>query len=404
MTLSTNTIIGILREEKTPPDTRVPLTPKQCKRLLAENPSLQIFVATSPNRCYSDEEYRAEGISIVEDLSHCDILMGVKEVPIDRLIPNKKYLYFSHTIKKQPYNRKLLLKMLELNIQMIDYECLRYENGHRILGFGRFAGIVGAHNGLLDYGRKTDTYALKPAYDCADYAEMKHLYKKIDFPPMRIVITGGGRVAKGAQELIDIAGIQEVSPTDYLTKSYDEAVYTLLDIEKLYRHKEKGDFVRKHFYKYPEQYDCVFAPYIPLTDYMINGIYWSPKAPRFFSLKDMTSADFNIKVIADISCDINGSIPATVCSTKIGDPTFGFDPQTRQKTAPYQAHTVDIMAVDNLPNELPRDASRGFGDKLCQAVIPELLAADSAIVERATISKNGDLGVHYEYLRDYVEG
>ena len=394
---------GVIRECKNPPDSRVPFPPKMCRRVLDKyGDKINLSVQRSPNRCFSDAEYEAENITLVDDVSDCDILFGVKEVPISNLISNKKFLFFSHTIKAQPYNKKLLQSIIKQNIQLIDYECLRYKNGKRIIGFGRFAGIVGAHNGLRDYGLKTGTFSLPEAHKSKDYDEIKAIYNKTKLPNIKIAVTGGGRVSTGAKEVLDLLKIKEVSPKEFLQNSYDEAVYVMLDIEELYRHKENNDFDRRHFYQQPNEYNCIFEPYTKVTDYMINGIYWNPKAPIFFSKADMRAADFKIKVIADITCDINGSIPATTKATIIGDSTFGYDVQTEAEVAPYLPHTVDIMSIDNLPNELPRDASEMFGDALFEHIIPELLATDSEIIEKASIAKNGDLTEKYEYLRDYI--
>ncbi|MGB1205685.1 MAG: NAD(P)-dependent oxidoreductase [Chitinophagales bacterium] len=396
---------GVIRECKNPPDSRVPFPPKMCKQVLDKyGDRISLSVQRSPNRCFSDAEYEAENINLVDDVSDCDILFGVKEVPISNLIANKKFLFFSHTIKAQPYNSKLLQSIIKQNIQLIDYECLRYENGKRIIGFGRFAGIVGAHNGLRDYGLKTGAFSLPEAHKSKDYDEIKAIYDNTKLPNIKIAVTGGGRVSLGAKEVLDILNIKEVSPQDFLQNDYDKPVYVMLDIEELYRHKTDNSFNRKDFYQNPENYDCIFEPYTKETDFMINGIYWNPQAPIFFSKADMRATDFNIKVIADITCDINGSIPATTKATIIGDSTFGYDVQTEAEVAPYLSDTVDIMSIDNLPNELPRDASEMFGTALFNHIIPELLATDSAIIEKASIAKNGDLTEKYEYLRDYANG
>ena len=397
---------GVIRECKTPPDSRVPFPPKICRKVLDKyGDRISLSVQRSPNRCFSDAEYEAENINLVDDVSDCDILFGVKEVPINNLIPNKKFLFFSHTIKAQPYNRTLIQSIISNNIQLIDYECLRYANGKRIIGFGRFAGIVGAHNGLRDYGLKTGTFVFPEAHKSTDYDAIKATYNKTKIPNIKIAITGGGRVSLGAKEVLDLLKIKKVSPQDFLQNTYEKAVYVMLDIEELYQHKSGNAFNRKDFYQNPENYKSIFEPYTKVTDFMINGIYWNPKAPIFFSKADMRAADFSIKVIADITCDINGSIPATTKATVIGDSTFGYDVQTEQEVAPYLADTVDIMSIDNLPNELPRDASEMFGNALFEHIIPELLAAEtSKIIEKASIVKNVDLTKKYEYLRDYVNG
>lgn len=401
----TTLTIGLLKEGKIPPDSRVPLTPQQCAQLLeTHSPQLRIFVAPSPTRCYTDDEYTTLGVPLSADLSNCEVLMGVKEVPIAELIPNKKYLFFSHTIKKQPYNRKLLQAILSKNIQLIDYETLTWENGDRILGFGHFAGIVGAHNGLMTYGKRTGAFELLPAYQYKSYEEIKQYYTTLKLPPIKIAVTGNGRVSKGIKEVLDLLQIEEVSPADYLIKTYNHPVYTVLLSEHLYRSKETKSYNRADFHQNPQNYESNFAPYTQVTDLMMNGIFWHPAAPVFFSKADMRRADFKIRVIADVTCDINGSVPATLRATKIGDPVMGYDPISEQEIAPYQPQSIDVMSIDNLPNELPRDAAAMFGNFLAQFIIPELLKPHSDIIERATVTKNGKLHGKFEYLQDYVDG
>ncbi|HRK28599.1 MAG TPA: NAD(P)-dependent oxidoreductase [Chitinophagales bacterium] len=395
--------LGIIREQKTPPDNRTPLTPQQCQLLQQTFPQLKITVQPSPHRCFTDEEYAQTGIEVSEYLNHCHILLGVKEPPPPTLLSHKTYLFFSHTIKKQPQNRGLLQTVLQKNIQLIDYECLRYTNGKRIIGFGRFAGIVGAHNGLMAYGNRTGLFTLPPAYRCKDFEEIKQIYSHLSLPPIRIVLTGAGRVAMGAKETLDLLKVKHLTPQEYLEHhTWNEPVYVHLQNHQLYRHKERHDYERHDFYRHPERYYCHFEPFTRLTDLMINGIYWDPQAPLFFTKTEMKNPHFSIKVIADITCDINGSIPATLRATEIGNPVMGYNPQTEQEDQPYQPHTIDIMSIDNLPNELPRDASDTFGSLLCEHVIPQLLMPHSSIIEHATITQNGSLTTHFNYLHDYV--
>lgn len=397
--------IGIIREGKTPPDSRVAISPKECKRLLSQLPSLEIKVQASASRCFLDDEFVAEGIPVTDAVSDCDILLGVKEVPVEQLIPNKTYLFFSHTIKKQPHNRKLLQAVVKRKIRLIDYECLTDEKGIRVIAFGRWAGIVGAHNGLYTWGRKTGKLLLKRVIDFKDFEGLKGYYRQITVPPVRTAITGDGRVAGGAMEVLELLKIKRVSPEDYLKETFaEEAVCTQLSPKHVYSHKSGKPFDLHHFFKMPEEYNCDFKKWYGKTDLLINAIYWDTKAPRYFSLDEMRSPGFKIKTIADISCDINGSVPATLRATTIADPVYGYDPQSQKETAPYLPHTIDIMAIDNLPNELPRDASQSFGEILANIVIPELLKPQSGMIERATITKDGNLTERNEYLRDYLEG
>lgn len=396
--------IGLIREGKEPADKRVALSPEQCKKVMAGFPQTEIFVQESPIRCIHDEAYRNAGIPVVADLNHCDILMGIKEVPVSALIPNKTYLFFSHTIKKQAHNRALLRSILANNIRLIDYETLTWDNGSRILGFGRWAGIVGAHNGLVTWGRKFNLFQLKAAWECTDYAELINQYQSVKLPPIRICLTGDGRVSHGAMEFFDKLQLREVTPRAFLQEHFDEAVFVHLRSEHYYEHKHHRPWDKSDFYHNPEDYISVFGPYARRTDLMINGIFWQQGVAPFFTREEIKTDDFGIRVIADISCDIPGSIPATLRATTIEDPVFGYHPLTAQETPPYQSHTIDIMAVGNLPCELPLDASLGFGDDLIRSVIPHLLSGKpNDIIERATIAASGKLMSRFEYLRDYIE-
>lgn len=331
--------------------------------------------------------------------------MGIKEVPKEQLIPNKKYFFFSHTIKKQAYNKALLQKILKENITLMDYEVLTNTNKQRVIAFGRFAGIVGAHNGMMTYGRRTKAFDLQQMHQYDDYAAAIAYYKTLQFPAMKIVLTGTGRVANGAAEVFDHMGIRKVSPADFLHKNYEEAVYTQLDCQDYVATKDDSEFELFDFFKNPGNYQSIFAPYTKVADLMVNGIYWDNAAPSFFSKEDMKQSAFNIKVIADVTCDIApvASIPSTLYATTIAKPVFGYDPATESATDPYQAHTVDMMTIDNLPNELPKDASKSFGEQFTTHVIEELLGLkDSGMIERATIAKEGQLGPHFQYLLDYV--
>lgn len=394
--------IGIIREGKKPHDKRVAFTPAQCNELFRRFPNLRITIQPSGHRCIADTEYAAAGIPVEEDLSQCDILLGIKEVPVDELIAGKTYLFFSHTIKKQPHNRKLMRAILEKNIRMVDYETLVYPNGSRVLGFGRFAGIVGAHNGFLTWGMKTGDFALKPAYQCQDYAEMVYQYASVALPPIKIALCGDGRVAHGCLELLDKLNIREVTPNEFIEETYAGPVYVHLVSEDYYAHKDGQVWDKADFYQHPENYVSTFRKYTRHCDLMLNAIFWNERIPRFFSLDDMKSKDFKIKVIADISCDINGSIPATVKDTTIEDPVFGFHPLSGTVEAPYQPNTIDIMAVSNLPCELPYDASEAFGDQLLKHVMGNLLQHDDGMIERATLAQNGSLTPRFSYLADYV--
>ena len=396
--------VGILREGKAKTDTRVALTPNQCRDLQDKYQDLEIFVQPSPDRCFRDEEYQSQGIRLEENLLECELLLGVKEVPISMLIPQKTYLFFSHTIKKQPYNRELLRSILQKKIRLIDYECLRDTRSKRVIAFGRWAGIVGAHNAILTWGRREQKFNLKPMHKCYDWAEAQTYYQNLPLSHIKLVVTGEGRVGNGATEALDLMGIKRVSPQEFLEKNFNEPIYTQLGVKDMYCKEGEPSFDDNHYYQYPEQYVSCFKPYTHTANIMLNGIYWDRRIPVFFSKEDMKHKDFTIRVIADVTCDIapDSSIPSTIRASSITEPIYGYDPLSFQETEPFQNDCIDVMAVDNLPNELPRDASEDFGNQLISTVWSELNQSDSRMIYEGTIAFNGELNKPYKYLQDYV--
>lgn len=395
--------IGLIKEGKIPEDNRVALIPEHCKWVEENFPNVKVVVQSSKTRCFTDTEYKRKGIEVTDDLSNCDILIGIKEVPVQDLIPNKTYLFFSHTKKKQPHNRQMLQSILEKKITLIDFECLEHNDGQRIIGFGFFAGVVGAHNGIMTYGRKTGLFSLQRVYKQSNLRELIHTYFGLKLPNIKVAVTGSGRVAAGTLEIMNLLGIIEVEPDEYLKKSFSYPVYTQLKGLDLYEHGQTGKYDREHFHDNPQEYVCKFLPYTKTSDVLINGIYWDENIPRLFSMNDARSAEFAIQVIADVTDDKNGSVPVNIGDQPIEDPVYGIDKKTLKKAAPYLPGTIDIMAVGNLPNELPRDASVYFGDQLLKYVLTDLLSNNgSEIIERATMVKNGELTGRYSYLGDYV--
>jgi saccharopine dehydrogenase (NAD+, L-lysine forming) len=398
--------IGIVREGKIPPDKRVPFTPAQAEEIQQRFQNVRIICQESDIRCFRDEEYITRGVAVSPDLAGCDILMGIKEVPIDKLIAEKTYVFFSHTIKKQPYNRKLLQEILKKNIRLIDYEALKDRQGNRLVAFGRYAGIVGAYNGLWTYGKRYNAFTLKRAYECFDVNDLKLELRKVRLPNLKIILTGAGRVGKGAMETLDSAGIRKVNPADFLARNYDEPVYVQLSSGDYHKRKEGGNFNREEFHVHPERYDSFFQEYTNVADILLAGAFWNPKAPVLFSREDMLRPSFRIKVIADITCDINGSVPSTKKATTITEPLYDFDAATDEVREPLtnEGH-VTVMAIDNLPCELPRSASEEFGRDLIDRVLPLLIGRDKEdVIKRATIADKGALTFHFKYLQDYVAG
>jgi saccharopine dehydrogenase (NAD+, L-lysine forming) len=395
--------IGILREQKSPPDKRVPFTPEHCKYINTTYVNtLQIVAQPSDIRCYTNKEYTDNGVVLQEDLSDCDVIMGVKEVPKEALISNKKYFFFSHTIKSQPHNKSLMQTLVHKKIQMIDYETLVDENLFRVIGFGHYAGIVGAYNGLRGYGLKYNMYNLKPANLCYDRVELHRELEKVKLSNIKIIITGNGRVANGAIELLGVIGIRRVTPYDFTHNTYREPVYTQLHSADYNEALDGTEWNTARFYKDPTHYKSTFLKYTKHCDLLMHCSFWEPRAPRLFTKEDMTSRDFKISVIADITCDIDGSIPSTHKSTTIANPFFGYNPITMLEDEAFAPHTITVMAVDNLPCELPRDASENFGKELLDIVIPAIIKDDNDLLNRASIVKEGQLMPRFEYLKEYV--
>ena len=395
-------IIALIRERKNPPDNRVALTPVQCVALKNRFPQIKLVVEKSNTRCFSDEAYEEVGIETHSDISFADVLLGIKEIPKEYLIPQKTYLFFSHTIKKQSYNQAMLKSMIDKKIRLIDYEVLKWETGQRVLGFGRYAGIVGAYNGLLTYGRKFNKFELKPAWQSLDYAEILAEALKIELGPIKIALTGGGRVAQGALDFLRALRIKEVTPQQYLHIKYNQPVFVHLNSPDLYCHPDKNEWDTRYFYGHHKEYQSTFEPYTKVTDILMNGIFWTDDLPPLFYKGDTARDDFKIGVIADISCDVDGSVPITFDATTIQQPVIAWDKKLQAPCIPYTENSIDVMAVGNLPNELPKDASEEFGEMMLQHVLPSLILGDSPLIERATICKDGNLTDNFEYLSDYI--
>jgi saccharopine dehydrogenase (NAD+, L-lysine-forming) len=398
--------IGLLRERKSPPDKRVPFTPLQVEEIRQRFPGVIIVCEKSSIRCYRDEEYIDHGGFVQPDLTDCDVLMGIKEVPPSDILPGKTYIIFSHTIKKQPQNRKFLQTVLDRKATLIDYEAMKDWQGNRLVAFGRYAGLVGAYNGLLTYGKRFKLFPLRRAFDCFDVNDLKIELRKVKLPPIKIILTGTGRVAKGAMETLDTAGIRKVSPSDFLHREFDEAIYTQLGSPDYHFRKEGGAFNREEFHLHPEKYESTFREFARVADLLLAGAFWNPAAPVLFTREEMQAADFRITVIADITCDIGGSIPSTKMSSTIADPIYDYNPQTDSvQPALSDDRNVTVMAIDNLPCELPRSASEEFGRDLIDRILKPLLVSDTEhVIDRATIATNGQLTTHFQYLRDYVAG
>ena len=396
--------IGLLREGKVPADNRVALTPAQCKWIQKNVPEVRVLVQHSPDRCYSDKEYRSAGVEVREELGECDILFGIKEVPVNDLLSDKTYLFFSHTKKKQLYNQEMFRAILERQITLIDYECLEHDDGQRILGFGFFAGVVGAHNGVMAYGLRTGRYRLERVYRQQSFRELIHTYFGLRLPEIKVVVTGSGRVAHGALEVMNLLEIVEVEPDEFLERSFQYPVFAQLKGASLYTNARTGEYHRDEFHSRPQDYRCKFLPFAATADILINGVYWDRNMPRLFEWHDLAADDFRIRTIADITDDREGSVPCNLGDASMEEPVYGVDRVSRARTAAYLPGSIDLMAVGNLPNELPRDASRYFGEQLIKHVLDDLLKGGSKIIDRATMVRRGALTEPFRYLEGYARG
>jgi len=396
---------GIIRERKNPPDRRVVLTPEACVQVVAKFKNAKIIVEPSPMRVFADKEYESMGLNVVSEMENCDVLIGVKEVPIDQLIPNKQYFFFSHTIKKQPYNRNLLKAILDNNIQLYDHEVITNSNRQRLVAFGRYAGIVGAYNGFRAYGLKFDLYQLPKAETLADQQALISELSKLQLPNMKILLTGRGRVGNGAKEMLDGMGLRKVKMSNYLSKTFDEPVYCQIDASEYNKRKDGVRGNKSDFFAHPGEYKSNFFRFAEVTDFYIAGHFYGDGAPYLFTREDAKHFNFRIKVVADVSCDIDGPVATTIRSSSIADPIYGYYPITESEIDFKDPKAIAVMAVDNLPCELPRDASVGFGDAFVKNVIPAFFNGDKdGVLERARMTKDGKLTKRYAYLQDYVDG
>ncbi len=396
---------GIIKERKTPPDRRVVFTPDELERMKQEHPEVEIKVERSDIRIFSDAEYEAKGIEVSDDLSDCDVLFGVKEVPVDALIPNKKYFFFSHTIKKQVHNRKLLQAILEKKIDLYDHETIVDANYKRLIGFGRYAGIVGAYNGLRAFGIKFELFNVPKAETLSHKEELIARLKRHVLPPIKIVLTGHGKVANGVKEILDGIKIKQVTVDNFLTKNYSEPVYTQIDVTDYYRRKDGKPAEKADFYQHPTDYTSDFERFTKVSDVFMAGHFYGNDGPEILSQDMLNDIDCKIKVVADISCDIDGPIACTLKASTIADPFFGYLPSKGIEVPYTHPGAIVVMSIDNLPCELPKDASEGFGEMFMKYVIPAFFNGDKdGILARAKMTENGRLTKRFEYLQDYVDG
>lgn len=394
----------IIKERKTPADRRVVFSPSKLIEVNKQFPEASFKVESSDIRIFSDEQYKALGFEVVDFIDDCDVMIGVKEVPIEHLIPNKKYFFFSHTIKKQPYNSRLLKAVLEKNIELYDHETIVGKDGFRLIGFGLYAGIVGVYNGFRAWGLKYDSFYLPKAELLPDQTALINKLKAITLPNIKILLTGSGKVSNGAQEMLDAMKIKKVDVNRYLSRSFNEPVYCKIDVLDYNKRKDGTVIDDFDFFNNPEAYVSNFMRFAKVTDYYIAGHFYGDGAPYLYTREDVKLEAFNIKVVADISCDVDGPVASTLRASTIADPIYGYDPETASEIDYRDDNAIVVMAVDNLPCELPKDASEGFGEQFLKHVIPAFFNKDKdGVLYRSKITENGKLTERFSYLQDYVD-
>ena len=400
------TNIGIVRESRND-ENRTPLVPEHIKKYKESNPNINFIIQPSNSRCFSDEEYELCGAKINENLNECSIIFGVKEIDPNILINNRTYLFFSHTFKinKQQKNiekhkKDLLLSILNKKITLIDYENIRGKNGTRCLGFGRFAGIVGCYNTLNLLLKVLGKQSLASAYKINDYERLVLNLKNLYFPKTKILVTGDGRVAKGVIELLNLTNIKAVSKKDYLEKKFDQPIFCNLETKDYVTNNSSSDFSLEHFINNPQNYSSSALQYLKETDILISAHYWDPSSPKIFENEDLKVLQ-NLKIVGDITCDINGSVPTTIRSTTIEEPNYWIERYTL-KEIDENNDGIAVMAVDNLPSELPRDSSTEFSEGIINEVLPFLLKEDDGRILNGTITTDGSFLEKYNYLNDYI--
>ena len=396
---------GIIKERKSPPDRRVVFSPNELAKLKQLYHEASVEVESSDIRIFTDVQYKSMGITVTEDVTDCDVLFGVKEVPVENLIPNKAYFFFSHTIKKQPYNRKLLKAILEKNIDLYDHETIVDAENRRLIGFGKYAGMVGVYNGIRAFGIKFELFKLPKAETLAGKDALITHLKRLTLPPLKFVLTGTGKVGSGAKEILDAIKVKEVTVENYLTKNYAQSVYVQLDVLEYNKRIDGQVLDFNDFTSHPEAYVSDFEKFTKVSDIYYAGHFYDNAAPMILTQEMLNASDCKLRVVADISCDVNGPIACTLRSSTIEEPIYGYLPLENKEVDVFHPAAIVVMAVDNLPCEIPKDASEGFGEQFMEHVIPAFFNGDKdGILQRAKITEKGKLTPRFAYLQEYVDG
>jgi len=397
--------IALIKETKTPVDNRVALAPKQVAELNRQFPQHQIVVQASDIRAFSDDEYRAEGVEVLNDVSDADILFGIKEAKIESLIPNKHYFFFGHIAKMQEYNRPLLQAFMQKHITFCDYEYLVDDNNIRVCAFGWWAGVVGVYYTLRGYGIKHKLYELPKPDRRFTLDQLLNALKGIELPNVKLLVTGAGRVSQGAQHVLENIGAHKMTEEEYLSDMPIRTLsYCVADVDRLVKRKDGAAFSWNDFTHNAKAYESDFMRFAKKTDILVCAHFWGPEAPVYLSEEDLRNPDMHIRMIGDVTCDIKGSIKSTVRPATHDDPYYDYNPVTEQDESAFSSpKNITEMAVDTCPNALAMDTSEYFGSMLMKHVFEPLLKGKhSDVIDRSMILKNGQLTPKFEYLKDFA--
>jgi alanine dehydrogenase len=399
--------IGLLRETKTPVDNRVALSPSQVAELNIKYPTSEIVVQSSNIRAFTDKEYLDAGVKVVDDVSDCDVLFGIKEAKIETLIPNKHYVFFGHVAKKQTYNRPLLQAFLQKGITFTDYEYLVDDNNVRLCAFGWWAGVVGVYYTLRGYGLKTGLFELPKPDIKFTLDQLINNLKDVSLPKVKILVTGAGRVSHGAQHVLQEIGSYHMTDSECLSDEPVRALsYCIADVDKLVKRADGGDFSFHHFSEFPKAYVSDFMRWAKHTDILICAHFWAPEAPVYLGVEDLRNPDVHIRMIGDVTCDIMGSIKSTIRPATHAEPYYDYNPITEKEEILFtNKDNITVEAVDTCPNALPMDSSVYFGKMLIPYVFEPLLkGVESKVISGATIVDKGKLTPKFFYLDSFSKG
>jgi len=397
-------IIGLLRETKNPVDSRVALSPDQVAALQKRFPEHGFVVQTSGTRAFTDEAYRKAGVRVMEDMSCCDVLFGIKEVDIDTLIPDKHYFFFGHFAKMQKANRRLMQALMNKRITFSDYEYLVDDKNQRVCAFGWWAGFVGTYYTLRGYGLRHHLYNLPKPDRNFTMEQLHQSLQAVQLPAVKLLITGNGRVSQGSQQLLEEIGAVRLTEEQFLTDTpVSKLSFFAANADLLVTRCDGRDFQWDDFLNNPTSYRSDFMRFGRHADILISAHFWAPDAPVYLSKTDLQDPTLKIRMIGDITCDIQGSIQSTLRSSTHDYPYYDYNPLTATEEPAFSSdRNITVMAVDTCPNALPKETSTYFGNNLIQHVfIPMLEGLHSDIIERSTILDKGLLTSKFAYLKPF---